>query len=101
VVNGIQEVLNKNILIRNQLLQKDSTMDISLQDIHTWYKKMEMIGTDIKSLDQDVDPGRLKLKTKFMNQRFINELDRIGLQLINITGTFEGKLLVLLEAKMT
>ena len=101
MVNGIQEVLNKNILIRNQLLQKDSTMDISPQDIHTWYKKMEMIGIDIKSLDQDVDPGRLKLKTKFMNQHFINELDRIGLQLINITGTFEGKLVVLLEAKMT
>jgi hypothetical protein len=76
-------------------------MDISPQDIHTWYKKMEMIGIDIKSLDQDLDPGRLKLKTKFMNQHFINELDKIGLQLINITGTFEGKLIVLLEAKST
>lgn len=64
MINGIQEVLNKNILIRNQLLQKDSTMDISLQDIHTWYKKMEMIGIDRKSLDQNVDPGRLKLKKR-------------------------------------
>jgi hypothetical protein len=65
-------------------------MDISPQDIHTWYKN----GNDrhrYKSLDQDVDPGRLILKTKFMNQHFINELDKIGLQLINITGTFEGK----------
>ena len=49
-------------------------MDISTQDIHTWYKKMEMIGIDIKTLEQDIDPGRLKLKTKFMNQHFINEL---------------------------
>ena len=76
-------------------------MDTSPQDIHTRYKKMEMIGIDIKSLDQDIDSGRLKLKTKFMNQRFINELDKIGLQLINISGTFEGKLIVLLEAKST
>jgi hypothetical protein len=76
-------------------------VDISPPDIHTWYKKMEMIGIDIKSLDQDIDPGRLKLKTKFMDQHFINELDKIGLQLINITGNFEGKLIVLLEAKST
>jgi hypothetical protein len=76
-------------------------MDISPQDIDTRYKKMEMIGIDIKSLDQDIDPDRLKLKTEFMNQHFINELDKIGLQLINITGTFEGKLIVLLEAKST
>jgi hypothetical protein len=67
-------------------------MDISSQD---------MIGIDIKSLDQDVDLGRLKLKTKFMNQHFINERDRIRLQLINITRTFEGKLIVLLDAKST
>jgi hypothetical protein len=33
-----------------------------------------------------------------MNQHFINELGKLGLQLINITGTFEGKLIVLLEA---
>jgi hypothetical protein len=76
-------------------------VDISPPDIHTSYKKMEMIGIDIKSLDQDIDPGRLKLKTKFMDQHFINELDKIGLQLINITRTFEGKLIVLLEAKST
>ena len=44
--------------------------------------------------------SRLKLKTKFMNRHFINELDKIGLQLIHITGTYMGRLNVLLEAKM-
>jgi hypothetical protein len=34
-----------------------------------------------------------------MNRHFINELDNIGLQLIHITGTYMGKLNVLLEAK--
>ena len=42
---------------------------------------------------------RLKLKTKFMNRHFINELEKIGLQLIHITGTYMGRLNVLLEAK--
>jgi hypothetical protein len=74
-------------------------MGISPQDINTWRKKIELIGVDIKGLDQDADPSRLKLKTKFMNRHFINELDNIGLQLIYITGTYMGKLNVLLEAK--
>lgn len=76
-------------------------MDKSQEDIDTWYKKIELIGIEIKSLDQDMDTGRFKLKTRFMNQHFINELDKIGLQLINITGTYEGKLLVLLERKIS
>jgi hypothetical protein len=97
LVSSRQEHFNSQSIY----LRRVSTMDISPQDIDTRYKKMEMIGIDIKSLDQDIDPGRLKLKTKFMNQHFINELDKIGLQLINITGTFEGKLIVLLEAKST
>ncbi|HEY7571293.1 MAG TPA: hypothetical protein VH796_07990, partial [Nitrososphaeraceae archaeon] len=57
-------------------------------DIRKWQKKIEMIGIDIKSLEQDVQTGRLKLKTKFINQHFINELDKNGLLLIGITGTF-------------
>lgn len=76
-------------------------MDKSHEDIDTWYKKIELIGIEIKSLDQDMDTGRFKLKTRFMNQHFINELDKIGLQLINITGTYEGKLTVLLERKIS
>jgi hypothetical protein len=75
-------------------------MDISPQDIIAWRKKIELIGIDIKSPERDdADPRRLKLKTKFMNQHFINELDKIGLQLIHITGTYMGRLTVLLEAK--
>ncbi len=74
-------------------------MDKSQEDIDMWYKKIELIGIEIKSLDQDMDTGRFKLKTRFMNQHFINELDKIGLQLINITGTYEGKLIVILEGK--
>jgi hypothetical protein len=35
-----------------------------------------------------------------MNERFINELDKIGLQPIDNRGTFIGRLLVLLEAKI-
>jgi hypothetical protein len=55
----------------------------------------------IKHLDQDMDTNRFRLKTRIMNRHFINELNRIGLQLINMTGTFDGKLLVLLETKVS
>lgn len=75
-------------------------MSKSQEEMHVWRKKIEMVGIDIKSLDQDMDTNRFKLKTKLMNQHFINELDKIGLQLINITGTFDGKLMVLLEEKI-
>jgi hypothetical protein len=69
-------------------------------ELYTWRKKIEMIGIDIKSLDLETETGRFKLKTKFMNQHFINELDKIGLQLINIKGTFMGRLVVLLDSKV-
>ena len=70
------------------------------RELDSWRKKIELIGIDIKSLDVETETGRFKLKTKFMNQHFINELDKIGLQLINITGTFMGRLVILLEAKV-
>ena len=31
-------------------------MDISPQDINAWRKKIELIGIDIKSLEQDANP---------------------------------------------
>jgi len=74
-------------------------MDISPSDVISWRKKIELIGFDIKSLERDADPSRLKLKTKGINQLAINELDKIGLQLIHVTGTFMGRLNVLLEVK--
>jgi hypothetical protein len=60
-------------------------------------KQIEMIGMEIKDLNEQTETGRLELKTKFINQHFINELDKIGLQLINIRGTWIGRLIVLLE----
>jgi hypothetical protein len=69
------------------------------QVLGIWRKKIEMIGIDIKGLDQDTETGRFKLKTKMMNAHFINELDKIGLQLINIKGSFFGRLVVILEAR--
>ena len=73
--------------------------DKSEQELAIWRKKIEMIGIDIKSLVQETETGRFKLKTKLMNQHFINELDKLGLQLINIKGGFNGRLVVLLEVK--
>ena len=62
-----------------------------------------MIGIDIKSLDRESETGRLMLKTTFMNQHFINELDKIGLQLIKITAgsILTRRFIVLLEPKST
>jgi 2,3-bisphosphoglycerate-independent phosphoglycerate mutase len=60
-------------------------------------KQIELIGIDVKGLDEKAETGRLELKTKFINQHFINELDKIGLQLINIKGTWLGSLVILLE----
>jgi hypothetical protein len=62
-------------------------------------KQIELIGIDVKGLDQKAETGRLELKTKFINQHFINELDKIGLQFINIRGTWLGSLVVLLEQR--
>ena len=70
-------------------------------DLVIWRKKIEMIGIDIKSLDGENETGRLMLRTTLMNQHFINELDKIGLQLIKITsGTiFTRRFIVFLEPK--
>ena len=76
-------------------------MSKSQEEMHVWRKKIELIGIDIKHLDQDMDTNRFKLKTRIMNRHFINELDKIGLLLINITGTYDGKLMVLLEGKIS
>jgi hypothetical protein len=61
------------------------------------HKQIELIGIEVKGLDEKAETGRLELKTKFINQHFINELDKIGLQFINIRGTWLGSLVILLE----
>src|ERR671930_1692280 len=70
-------------------------------ELATWRKKIEIIGIDIKGLDKENETGRLKLRATLMNQHFINELDKIGLQLIKITAgrIFTHGLVVLLEPK--
>jgi len=81
----------------------DNEKEKEQQDVElaTWRKKIEIIGIDIKSLDKENETGRLKLRTTLMNQHFINELDKIGLQLIKITAgrIFTHGLEVLLEPK--
>jgi len=67
------------IMANNEIPKEDAQLD-------TWLKKIEMIGIDIKSLDRENETRRFKLTTTFMNQHFINELDKIGLQLIKITA---------------
>ena len=78
--------------------EKPSEKDVELA---AWRKKIEIIGIDIKHLERENDTGRLKLRATLMNQHFINELDKIGLQLIKITAgrIFTHGLEVLLEPK--
>src|SRR5438094_5421586 len=82
----------------------DNEKEKEQQDVElaTWRKKIEIIGIDIKSLDKEKETGRLKLRATLMNQHFINELDKIGLQLIKITAEriFTRQLVVLLEPKV-
>jgi hypothetical protein len=74
-----------------------------IEELATWYKKIEIIGIDIKSLDRESQTGRLMLRTTLINQLFINELDKVGLQLIKITtGQISTRgFIVLLEPKST
>jgi|SRR5215212_6568983 sialic acid synthase SpsE len=72
----------------NEKSERKEQKEQQQQDVEllTWYKKIEMIGMDIKSLDRENETWRLMLRTTFINQHFINELDKIGLQLIKITA---------------
>jgi hypothetical protein len=81
----------------------DNEKPEDVEDLATWRKKIEMIGIDIKSMDRENETRRLILRTTFMNQHFINELDKIGLQLIKISvgGIFTRGLIVLFEPKST
>jgi hypothetical protein len=83
---------------KSERKEKEQHQDIELA---SWRKKIEIIGIDIKGLERESETGRLKLRIAFMNQHFINELDKIGLQLIKITsGTiFTRRFIVFLEPK--
>ena len=75
---------------------KNSTYNSSA-GISKLRKQIELLGIEVKGLDEKAETCRLELKTKFINQHFINELDKIGLQFINIRSTWLGRLVVLLE----
>ncbi len=77
---------------------KDSTGKSSVE-FFKLRRQIELVGIEIKGLNEKAEIGRLELKTKFINQHFINELDKIGLQLINIRGTWLGRLVLLLEQR--
>jgi len=81
--------------------EKEHHQDV--EELATWRKKIEMIGIDLKGLDRENETKRFSLRTTLMNQHFINELDKIGLQLIKITAgsIFTRGLIVLLEPKST
>jgi kynurenine formamidase len=83
--------------------EKQQQQHQDVQELATWYKKIEIIGIDIKSLDRESETGRLMLRTTLMNQLFINELDKVGLQLIKVTTgqIFTRGFIVLLEPKST
>ena len=74
-------------------------MEKPTAEISKLRKQIELIGIEIKGLDEKTETGRFELKTKFINQHFINELDKIGLQFINIRGTWIGGLVLLLERR--
>ena len=77
---------------------KNST-DKSNAGISKLRRQIELIGIEIKDLNYQAETGRFELKTKLINQHLINELDKIGLQLINVRGTWLGRLVVLLEQR--
>ena len=83
----------------NEIPEDKQQQDVG--ELATWRKKIEMIGIDIKRLDRENETRRLQLRTTFMNQHFINELDKIGLQLIKISAgsIFTRGFIVLLEPK--
>src|SRR5919197_4048092 len=89
----------KHLPMAERKEEKEHQQDI--EELATWYKKIEIIGIDIKSLERESQTGRLMLRTTLMNQLFINELDKVGLQLIKITTgqIFTRGFVVLLEPK--
>jgi hypothetical protein len=86
-------------MANNEKSEKEQHQDV--EELATWYRKIEIIGIDIKSLDRENETRRLKLRTTFMNQHFINELDKIGLQPVKIIAgsIFTRGFIVLLEPK--
>ena len=56
------------------------------QDVElvTWYRKIEMIGIDIKSLDRENETRRLMLRTTFINDSILGLLTHSRLLFLRI-----------------
>jgi hypothetical protein len=87
----------------NEKSERKEEKEQQQQDVElvTWRRKIEMIGINIKSLNRENETRRLMLRTALMNQHFINELDKIGLQIIKISvgSIYTRGFIVLLEPK--
>ena len=68
----------------NQNIKKST--DKSSAGFSKFRKQIELIGIEIKGLNEQAETGRFELKTKLINQHFINELDKIALR----SSTLEG-----------
>lgn len=93
--HSVESLYNNTDVLNCIILSEDK----SSTELSKFRKQIEMIGIEIKGLNEQAQTGRLELKTNFINQHFINELDKIGLQLINIRGTWLRRLVVLLEQR--
>ncbi|MGA9153530.1 MAG: hypothetical protein WBZ36_23370 [Candidatus Nitrosopolaris sp.] len=62
---------------------KNSTADKSTVEFSKLRKQIELIGIEVKDLNEQAEPVRFQLKTKIINQHFISEfsstLERLGL----------------------
>jgi hypothetical protein len=58
----------------NQNMRK--SVEKSTVEFSKLRKQIELLGIEVKGLDEKAETGRLELKTKFINQDFINELDK-------------------------
>ena len=66
--------------------------DKSSAELYKLRKQIEMIGIEIKDLNEQAETGRFELKTQFINQHFINELDKIGCSSSTLEGLGLGDL---------
>jgi hypothetical protein len=57
----------------NQNMKK--SVERSMAEFSKLRKQIELLDIKVKGLDEQAETGRLELKTRFINQHFINELN--------------------------
>jgi hypothetical protein len=75
---------NQNTENSSRLKGLNKSTDKSSVGFGVLRKQIEMIGIEIKDLNEQAETGRFELKTKFINQHFIN------VNIINIRVTWIG-----------